>query len=245
MGVRPAIVKERALRVVADAEPQAEILTMPAAHAAYLLDLLTGTETVQDSLRKLTEAAAHAISGLAGVEIDCAATLNRDRRPAMISANNRRAATLAALEDGGPMADALGSAGSVVVGTYGGSLAVPVRLDETSSCALTLLGPAGFQFSPEVVTEAHRFAAVASQSLKLAIEVHGIRAAGDNLKAVLEARKSIDVACGVIMAQTRCSYPDAFSKLASASRHRNLHVRSVAEGVLTDLPATQRGNPGR
>ena len=49
----------------------------------------------------------------------------------------------------------------------------------------------------------------------------------------------------MIMAQTRCSYPDAFSKLASASRHRNLHVRSVAEGVLKDLPAAQRGKPVR
>jgi hypothetical protein len=115
---------------------------------------------------------------------------------------------------------------------YGAALAVPVALDAGPSCALVFLAPTGFEFTPELVGEAEWFAGVASQSLKLALEVHSVRAAGDNLKAVLESRTSIDVACGVIMAQNRCSYTEAFSKLAGASRQRNLKVRSVAENIL-------------
>jgi len=45
----------------------------------------------------------------------------------------------------------------------------------------------------------------------------------------------------VLMAQNRCSYPEAFSKLAGTSRHRNLKVRSVAEGILKSMPS---GAPG-
>lgn len=222
------------------AEPPASV------PSGYLLDLVSNTESEQGSLRRLTEVAAQTISSLAGVDIDCAATLKRVRRGTLSAANNQRAATLAALEDGGgPMADALGSVGSVVVGTYGGSLAIPVRLDASSTCALVLLGPAGFKFAPEVVGEAHRFAAVASHSLKLALEVHGIRSAADNLGTVLESRKSIDVACGVIMAQTRSTYSDAFGKLANTSQLRGLQVSSVAESVLQNLTSDQTAKSGR
>lgn len=46
---------------------------------------------------------------------------------------------------------------------------------------------------------------------------------------------------GVIMAQNRCSYAEAFSILATATTHRNVKVRTVAEGILRDLPG---GPPG-
>ncbi|HEY1157780.1 MAG TPA: ANTAR domain-containing protein, partial [Arthrobacter sp.] len=69
-----------------------------------------------------------------------------------------------------------------------------------------------------------------------ALDVHAVNRAGDNLKEVLEGRTSIDVACGVIMAQNRCSYTEAFGKLASASRQRSVKVRSVAEGILKSVP---------
>ncbi|MFP5311474.1 MAG: ANTAR domain-containing protein [Actinomycetes bacterium] len=39
------------------------------------------------------------------------------------------------------------------------------------------------------------------------------------------------------MTQNRCSYPEAFSKLAGTSRNRNLKVRSVAEGILKTMPS--------
>ena len=103
------------------------------------------------------------------------------------------------------------------------------------------LGPPGYGFSAKVIGESAWLGGVASQSLKLALDVHGIIRAGDNLKQVLESRTSIDVACGVLMAQNRCSYAEAFSKLAGTSRHRNLKVRSVADSILKAMPS---GLPG-
>ncbi|WP_461172229.1 ANTAR domain-containing protein [Arthrobacter sp. Z1-9] len=231
--------------------------------SGFLLDLVTDTNTDVESLRRLSEAAATALTGAMGVQIDCAATLTSAQRAPIRAANNGRAAALAAAEqdlDDGPLAQAVGAGMPVVVeadgGTplrwqayrrrfldagYGEVLAVPVRLDAGTPCALVFFAPPDVPFAPEVVSHATWFAGVAAKSLGLALDVRSARAAGDNLKAVLESRTSIDVACGVIMGRNRCSYPDAFSLLASASTQRSLQVRDVAEGLLRNLP---RGAPG-
>lgn len=233
-----------------------------AARTGFLLDLITGAETDHESLRRLAEAGALALSGTAG--IDCAATLHRPGNPPVTSGSTGTADCLAASEDrygDGPMVQAA-SAGEpvqvtgdgtsqrwqayrrrLVASGYGAALAVQLGLEGRTSCTLVFLGPAEFEFAPDMVAEASWFAAVATESMNLAIEVRSVRSAGDNLKAVLESRTSIDVACGVIMAQNRCSYPDAFGKLAAVSRQRNLKVRNVAENILKALtggpPATR------
>jgi hypothetical protein len=234
----------------------------PTERSGFLLDLITGTDTDQDSVQRLAEAAAMALSGSAG--IDCGATLNCPGNPPVTAGSVEAAESLAASEErygDGPMAQAAATSGPVsvtgeglsqrwqayrrrlVASGYGTALAVPLELEGRTSCILVFLGPEGFDFTPDVVAEASWFAAMASQSMKLAIEVRSVRSAGDNLKAVLESRTSIDVACGVIMAQHRCSYTDAFSKLAAVSRQRNLKVRNVAENILKAMtggsPATR------
>lgn len=228
----------------------------------FLLDLITGADTDQDSMQRLAEAAAMALSGSAG--IDCGATMTNPGNPPVTAGSVGTAESLAASEErygDGPMAQAAATSGPVsvsgegstqrwqayrrrlVASGYGAALAVPLELEGRTSCTLVFLGLAGFDFTPDLVAEASWFAAVASQSMKLAIEVRSVRSAGDNLKAVLESRTSIDVACGVIMAQNRCSYTDAFSKLAAVSRQRNLKVRNVAENILKAMtggpPATR------
>lgn len=228
----------------------------------FLLDLITGAESDQVSVQRLAEAAALALSGSAG--IDCAATLHRPGNPPVTAGSVGTAECLAESEDrygDGPMVQAASAAEPVqvagdgssqrwqayrrrlVASGYGAALAVRLELEGRTSCTLVFLGPAGFDFTPDMVAEATWFAAVASESMKLALEVRSVRSAGDNLKAVLESRTSIDVACGVIMAQNRCSYPDAFGKLAAVSRQRNLKVRNVAENILKALtggsPATR------
>jgi len=229
--------------------------------SGFLLDLVTGTETDADSLRRLAESAAATLTGFLKAQVDCASTLTSVQGAQSRAANNGRAAALAALEielGDGPLAQA--AAGTAVVveaaGTplrwqtyrgrcaeagYGEVLAVPLRLDGGNCCALAFFAPPDLGFSPEAVSHATWFAGVAAQSLKLALEVRSIRSAGDNLKSVLESRTSIDVACGVIMGRNRCSYADAFSMLAGASTHRNKKVREVAEGLLKNLPS---GSPG-
>jgi hypothetical protein len=226
--------------------------------SGFLLDLMTGTESDTDSLRRLAETAAVSLTEYGGVQVDCAAMLTSPQRTPLRAANNGRAAALATLENelgDGPLAQAVGAGSPVVVeaaGTpsrwqayrrhfldagYGEVMAVPLRLETGTAAALAFFAPPDVRFSPEAVRQATWFAGVAAHSLQLALEVRSVRSAGDNLKAVLESRTSIDVACGVIMGRNRCSYAEAFSMLAGASSHRNKKVREVAEGILKNLPS--------
>jgi GAF domain-containing protein len=178
------------------------------------------------------------------------------------AANNGRAAGLGYLEqdlDDGPMKQAAAADSPIVVDAaettlqwqsyrgrfldagYGQVVAVPLRLGPGTTAALGFFAPSEVRFDAEAINHATWFARVASQSLKLALEVRSVRSAGDNLKALLESRTSIDVACGVIMGRNRCSYADAFGLLAGASSQRNKQVREVAEGFLKNLP---NGSPG-
>ena len=70
----------------------------------------------------------------------------------------------------------------------------------------------------------------------MAINLHSARSLATDLRSALDSRTSINVACGVIMAQNRCSYQEAFSILAKASSHRNIKLRKVAEELLERLP---------
>ena len=221
----------------------------------FLLDLMTGADDDAASLQKLADASARWISTTAGTAIECAAVLHRQRSCPASAGSTPAAASLALDDETGDDPAAIASAllGPAVINPggarwqayrrrltdrgFGAGLAVPLELQPGSAGTLVFLGPTNYVFNGKVVDEAAWFAGVASHSLKLALDVHGVIRAGDNLKQVLESRTSIDVACGVLMAQNRCSYAEAFGKLAGTSRHRNLKVRSVAEGLLRSLPS--------
>ena len=68
------------------------------------------------------------------------------------------------------------------------------------------------------------------------LELQSTSTRASDLQSALESRTSIDIACGVIMAQNRCSYDEAIAIIAKASSHRNLKLRKVAEGILEKLP---------
>ncbi|MDP9986406.1 ANTAR domain-containing protein [Arthrobacter sp. FW306-05-C] len=226
----------------------------------FLLDLVTGADGEAGSLQILADAAAHWVSTTAGAAMECAVVLHRQRSCLATAGSTSGAAGLAASEDEhGDGPTALGSvlAAPTVINQAGGrwqayrrrlvdngfgaALAVPLDLKPGLAGALVFLAPANVGFTAKVVNDAAWFVEVASHSLKLALDVHGVIRAGDNLKQVLESRTSIDVACGVLMAQNRCSYAEAFSKLAGTSRNRNLKVRSVADSILRAMPS---GPPG-
>ncbi|MGX1159899.1 ANTAR domain-containing protein [Arthrobacter sp. SLBN-100] len=230
--------------------------------SGFLLDLVTDADTEAASLRRLAEAAAVVLTQAVGVQIDCAVMLAAAQAAPVRAANNGRAAGLGYLEqdlDGGPMKQAAAAESPIVVEAaettlrwqayrrrfldagYGEVVAVPLRLDPGTTAALAFFAPPEVRFDPGTISQATWFARVASQSLKLALEVQSVRSAGDNLKALLEGRTSIDVACGVIMGRNRCSYPDAFGLLAGASTQRNKQVREVAEGFLKNLPKASAG----
>ncbi|WP_347877652.1 ANTAR domain-containing protein [Paenarthrobacter sp. MSM-2-10-13] len=61
----------------------------------------------------------------------------------------------------------------------------------------------------------------------------------EDLKAAMARRTAIDLACGMIMAQSRCTQDEAFAFLQKASQNRNEKLHAVAEGIIT---GTNRGS---
>ncbi|MBT2568021.1 ANTAR domain-containing protein [Arthrobacter sp. ISL-85] len=134
---------------------------------------------------------------------------------------------------------------------FGSALAVRLRVDSDvpaddgipgsselgqSRAALAFFAQDSKAFPLQVIAEARTFAMLATKSLQMAINLHTARSLAADLRSALDSRTSINVACGVIMAQNRCSYQEAFSILAKASSHRNIKVRKVAEDILEHLP---------
>ena len=59
--------------------------------------------------------------------------------------------------------------------------------------------------------------------------------AREDLQAAMEHRTSIDLACGVVMAQNRCSQEEAMAILTRVSSNRNQKLRDVAAEVLGNV----------
>ncbi|MHC6591348.1 ANTAR domain-containing protein [Arthrobacter sp. C152] len=134
------------------------------------------------------------------------------------------------------------------VAGFGSALAMRLRMDAgpagvglgseagQASAALAFFAQDEKAFPLQVIAEARSFAILAARSLQMAISMHAARSLAVDLRSALDSRTSINVACGVIMAQNRCSYQEAFAILAKASSHRNIKVRLVAEDILAGLP---------
>jgi AmiR/NasT family two-component response regulator len=109
-------------------------------------------------------------------------------------------------------------------------------LETGCNAALTLFTEKTNIFSPAVLAEVVIFSKLAARSYVMAAAVRTALAAAAHLRTAMEARTSIDVACGVIMGQNHCSYEEAFGIIAKASSNRNVKVRALAESLLEDLP---------
>lgn len=73
---------------------------------------------------------------------------------------------------------------------------------------------------------------MAARSLRLAIRIAGAEQRADNLKAAMDSRTIIGMACGMIMAQNDCSQEEAIEILKRASSNRNQKLRTVAEEII-------------
>jgi AmiR/NasT family two-component response regulator len=88
-------------------------------------------------------------------------------------------------------------------------------------------------FTGAVISKAQGFADQAERALRLALQIADARNVADDLSAAMENRTTIDLACGVIMAQNRCSQEEAMAMLTKASSHRNQKLRDLAADVLS------------
>ncbi|MGX1159901.1 ANTAR domain-containing protein [Arthrobacter sp. SLBN-100] len=220
-----------------------------------LLDLRACSD--EASLQLLSLAAASALSELAGCTLDCTVSLVRPGQAALVSGTSSGAIGLAQADQSsgdGPVSRALAGHLAVIVNSYSADprwpspwhplteagyrslLSVPLHLQAESMSALTLLAPADDVFAPGVIIAASAFSKLGASSYLSAAELRAAQSAAEHLQTALQGRTSIDVACGVIMGQNRCSYRDAFHILAQASSHRNVKARVVAETMLQQLP---------
>jgi hypothetical protein len=238
--------------------------TGPASHGpaitsadGFIPDLATGATTLADSLEILTRTASATLSRLMDSRVECGMLLNRTKNAPATAGTNVQTAKLARLEREvleGPLTEALTGNGPVAMNHVSADfrwpryrpylhdagfhsvLGVRLRLDAGATAALAFFAPTAQAFPLPVIAGAHSFADLAARGLRLVLELQSTSTRASDLQSALESRTSIDIACGVIMAQNRCSYDEAIAIIAKASSHRNLKLRKVAEGILEKLP---------
>ena len=218
-----------------------------------LHDLIIGSSNVADFLTELSTVAASTLSDAAGVVIECGVTLRRRKRTATIAGSSERAVVLDKLEQAlgdGPCIASLDAMQPMVLSdvetdtrwpAYQQALAengcrsalgVPLALDEHQAAALNFFAAEPDVYTPNVVHRAEGFADLAGRALRLALRIADAQNLADDLKAAMASRTTIDLACGVIMAQNRCSQEEAMALLTKASSHRNQKLRDLAGEII-------------
>jgi hypothetical protein len=228
-----------------------------ARQGGIVLDLVTGANSITDSLDTLARMLAAAMSAAMGAQIECGLILLQSKRPAAMAATGQQALHLVRLEQEiaqGPLTDAM-AGGHPVAMNHGHNdfrwaqylqqlrptgfrsvVSVRLRLGEGAQAALAFFAPEAQAFPLQAIAEARSLADLGSRSLNVALELNAASTTASDLRSALESRTPIDIACGVIMAQNRCSYGDAIGIISQAASHRNMKLRKVAEGILDSLP---------
>jgi GAF domain-containing protein len=222
-----------------------------------LQDLLLGTEKVEDFLGRLAVFSAATLAQSVGAEVECGVTLQRRRRTLTVAGSSPRAVTLDRIEQSighGPCIEALRTKSVVLLAdvdtdprwpdyqrelaAHGcrSTLGVPLEIGEDAAAALNFFGSDTGLFTDEIIAEAEGFADLAGRALRLAVRIGTARSRAEDLQAAMEHRTSIDLACGVIMAQNRCSQKEAMGILTRVSSNRNQKLRDVAADILRNLP---------
>lgn len=223
-----------------------------------LHDLVIASSNVNEFLGELAKVAAAALTQATGTDVECGVTLRRQKRSTTVAGSSGRATELDRLEQAlgqGPCLTAMDAMHQVVLPDVGSDdrwpdyqkalaehgcrsvLGVPLPLDERHAAALNFFAMEPGVFSEEVRNRAQGFADLAGRALRLALKIADAQNLADDLTAALQSRTTIDLACGVIMAQNRCSQEEAMALLTKASSHRNQKLRELAAEILERVGA--------
>ena len=94
------------------------------------------------------------------------------------------------------------------------------------------------ELNPQVAALVEVYADVIARAAPLQLRLSDQAQVSADLQAAMASRSVIDQAIGVIMAQNRCTSPEAFAILRSASQHRNVKLRDLAASLLENLTGT-------
>ncbi|MDQ0000050.1 GAF and ANTAR domain-containing protein [Pseudarthrobacter sulfonivorans] len=221
-----------------------------------LQDLIIGTGSVADFLGGLSVIAASSLSRAAGTTIECGVTLKIKKKTATVGGSSDYAIHLDKIEQQvgeGPCIEALKVNAPVLLTdvrtdprwpTYQerlleegclSALGVPMDLGEDTSAALNFFASTTGVFTEATIGEAAKFARVARSAVLLTVRVATAEGAADDLSAAMESRTAINLACGIVMGQNRCSQAEAMAILIKVSSHRNQKLRDVAEEMVTKI----------
>jgi hypothetical protein len=228
-----------------------------------LQDLIIGSESVADFLAGLATMAASILSRTTGTAVECGVTLKRARGTTTVGGSSPKAIHLDKIEQlvgEGPCIEALKVKVPVLLGDVQSdprwpvyrerlldegclsALGVPMELGEGSAVALNFFAPATGIFTDEVIQEAVSFADLAGRAVRLGVKVGTAQGAADDMSVAMRSRTAIDLACGIIMGQNRCSQAEAMKILTNVSNHRNQKLREIAEEMVLkisgDSPST-------
>ncbi|MDQ0755342.1 GAF and ANTAR domain-containing protein [Arthrobacter sp. B3I4] len=226
--------------------------------ALQLQDLIMGTDSVEDFLARLAKFSAATLSHSIGQDIECGVTLQRRKKSTTVAGSSDDAVMLDRIEHlmgDGPCIEALRTQAVVLLADVGTdprwpkyqaelathgcrtTLGVPLVIGDGSAAALNFFAFAPGVFTPDVVAEAAGFADLAGRALRLAVRIGTAQTRAEDLQAAMEHRTTIDLACGVVMAQNRCSQDEAMRILTRVSSNRNQKLRVVAGDILANLTA--------
>jgi hypothetical protein len=224
-----------------------------------LQTILVGAENAVEFLTGLAGLAAAAVSEAADDEIQCAVTLKLRRRPTTVAGSSERAVELDELEQAvgdGPCLKALREMSPVIIDVVSAdsrwpeltrrfaeanvrsSLGVPLEINSEASAALNFFASKPSVFTANVYDKAVGFAAAAHNTLHLSVRIKTAQSRAEDLEAAMQSRTAINLACGVIMAQNRCSQAEAMEILTKVSSNRNRKLRDVAAELIAQLSGT-------
>ena len=221
-----------------------------------LQTILVGAENAVEFLTGLAGLAAAAVSEAADDEIQCAVTLKLRRRPTTVAGSSERAVELDELEQAvgdGPCLKALREMSPVIIddvfadprwpeltrkfaeANVRSSLGVPLEINSEASAALNFFASKPSVFTANVYDKAVGFAAAAHNTLHLSVRIKTAQSRAEDLEAAMQSRTAINLACGVIMAQNRCSQAEAMEILTKVSSNRNRKLRDVAAELVAQM----------
>jgi hypothetical protein len=223
---------------------------------AQLQNILVGAEDAVEFLSGLSKLAAAVVSEAAAAEVDCAITVKVRRKPSTAAGSSKRAVELDQMEQAvgdGPCLAALREMSPMVIddvtsdlrwpelnrkfaeADVHSSLGVPLQISGEAGAALNFFASKPGVFTGDVYDKAAGFAVAARSTLQLSVRIGTAENRAEDLEAAMRSRTAINLACGVIMAQNRCSQTEAMKILTRVSSNRNRKLRDVAIELVEQL----------
>jgi len=227
-----------------------------------LQDVLLENDVLEDFLHQLCALAAEFAAAETGRGVMCSVRLGRRRRPGVLAGSNPEALVLEGLQDSlaeGPGLETRKTRQTVLVPDttmdprwrrcqravaqrgYRSVLAVPLLEDRDAAATLTFFSTSPEAFDDGAVAACEALAARAARVMRLAVRLESAQGVNRDLLQAMRSRTVINVATGILMAQSRCSQSEAFELLAKVSNNRNVKLRIVAEEILRRFDGAPTG----